>query len=147
MHPFSRLPRWREGDPVPVCLGCQIGRKVPLERCPPLTLDTPLVCPTCDRRCAAVATERRDESRAARDAKDRTTVAPFLDRHRVRYRQSDALLAALFADGEMRSAADVARVTGLGIEAVYQMLHRASNHVVRVHGGYRKKLDSPHGES
>lgn len=146
MHPFFRLPRWREGDPVPACIGCQIGRKTPLERCPPLTLDTSLVCPTCDRRCAAIAAELRGEDRAIREAKDCARVAPFLDRDRVRYRQSGVLLDTLFADGVTRSAAHVARVTGLGIKAVYQMLHRASDRVARVQGGYRKRSNSPHGE-
>ena len=40
MSPFPRLPRWHEGEPVPNCIGCQLGRKVPLEKCPPLTDDT-----------------------------------------------------------------------------------------------------------
>lgn len=146
MSPFPRLPRWREGEPVPTCIGCQLGRKVPLERCPELTVDTPLVCPVCDRRCAAVVSALCAEDRAAQEAKDRATVAPFLDRYRVRHRQSGALLEALFADGMTRSASHIARVTGLGIEAVYQMLSRAPDRVARVKGGYCKKSNPPLGE-
>lgn len=142
MSPFPRLPRWREGEPVPNCIGCQLGRKVPLEKCPPLTDDTALVCPACDRRCAAVAAGLHAAERAAVEARDRATAAPFLDRGRVKHRQSGALLDVLFADGRARSAASLARVTGLGQDAVYQMLHRANDRIEKVEGGYRARTET-----
>jgi hypothetical protein len=89
-----------------------------------------------------VAADLHAAERAAVEARDRATAAPFLDRGRVKHRQSGALLDALFADGRARSAASLARVTGLGQDAVYQMLHRANDRIEKVEGGYRARTET-----